>query len=294
MHTHESERIPAWLRRPVTERVGRGPARRAVANLNTVCEEARCPNRGRCMGEDRTAAFLLMGPGCSRDCRFCSVSPGPKPLDAREPEKVARAAAALELEYVVVTSTTRDDLADGGAEHIRAAVEAIRAALPSADVEVLAPDFAGARRPVDLVSSAPIAVFGHNVETVPRLYPGVRPGAEYKRSLEVLAWAAESGVLTKSALLVGLGEEEDEVYAVLRDLRSAGVSIVAIGQYFRPTRNQLAVTRFWDPRGFKELEAAARAMGFSAAACAPYVRSSYRAGNIYRRVKNGRGESGSS
>jgi lipoic acid synthetase len=284
MRTYESERIPAWLRRPVTERVGRGHARRAVAELNTVCQEARCPNRGRCMGEDKTATFLLMGPGCSRDCRFCSVSQDPKSLDRGEPEKVARAAAALELEYVVLTSTTRDDLPDGGAGHIVATVEAVRGALADVDVEVLAPDFGGARRSVDRVASAPIAVFGHNVETVPRLYRGVRPGAEYKRSLNVLTWAAETGALTKSALLVGLGEEIDEVYAVLRDLRSAGVSIVAIGQYFRPTTRQLAVTQFWEPQAFEELERAARAMGFLGAACAPYVRSSYQAGGTYRRV----------
>jgi lipoic acid synthetase len=243
------------------------------------------------MGKDRTATFLLMGPGCSRDCRFCSVSQGPISLDAGEPEKVARAAAELELEYVVLTSTTRDDLADGGADHIAATVEAVRAALTGVDVEVLAPDFAGTRRHVNRVASAPIAVFGHNVETVPRLYGGVRPGAEYKRSLDVLAWAAEAGVLTKSALLVGLGEEKDEVYAVLRDLRSVGVSIVAIGQYFRPSTGQLAVTHFWGPRAFEELEAAARAMGFVGAACAPYVRSSYQAGSTYRRANGARAKS---
>lgn len=270
------------------ERVGRGPARRAVAGLNTVCEEARCPNRGRCMGEDRTATFLLMGPGCSRDCRFCSVSHGPVPLDAREPEKVARAAAELGIEYVVLTSTTRDDLGDGGAGHIIATVEAVRGAIPGADVEVLAPDFAGDRRSVDALASAPLAVFGHNVETVPRLYRDVRPGAGYKRSLEVLARAAEAGALTKSALLVGLGEEKGEVYAVLRDLRSAGVSIVAVGQYLRPSTRQLPVARYWEPGAFEEIEAAAKTMGFSGVACAPYVRSSFRAGSIYRGVLDAR------
>lgn len=285
MRTYESERIPAWLRRPVNDRVARGPARRAVAGLYTVCQEARCPNRGLCMGEGKTATFLLMGPGCSRACRFCSVNHGPKPLERGEPERVARAAVALELEYVVLTSTTRDDLADGGASHIVATVEAVRAALPGADVEVLAPDFAGSKPPVDYVAAAPVAVFGHNVETVPRLYRSVRPGADYGRSLGVLARAAAAGVLTKSALLVGLGEERDEVYAVLRDLRSAGVSILAVGQYLRPSTRQLPVVRFWEPRDFEELEAAARALGFPAATCAPYVRSSFRAGEIYRRVR---------
>jgi lipoic acid synthetase len=234
------------------------------------------------LGEDKTATFLLMGPGCSRDCRFCSVIHGPTPLDRREPEKVARAAAALGLDYVVITSTTRDDLTDGGASHIAATVAAVREELPGADVEVLAPDFGGDRRAVDAVASTPIAVFGHNVETVPGLYGGVRPGAEYQRSLRVLTWAAEAGVLTKSALIVGLGEEEREVLAVMRDLRSAGVSIVAIGQYFRPGKRQMPVDRFWEPRAFQKLEAALLEMGFAATACAPYVRSSYRAGDVYR------------
>lgn len=218
------------------------------------------------------------------------MSHDPQPLDNREPEKVARAAAELGLDYVVLTSTTRDDLADGGAGHIIATVEAVRAALPGADVELLAPDFAGNRRSVDLMASAPLAVFGHNVETVPRLYRTVRPGAEYKRSLKILTWAAEAGALTKSALLVGLGEEKEEVHAVLRDLRSAGVSIVAIGQYLRPSARQLPVAHYWEPGAFEELEAAARAMGFSGAACAPYVRSSFRAGSIYRRALAARAE----
>ncbi len=282
VRTYTGERIPAWLRRPLTERVGKGPARRAVGDLNTVCHEARCPNRGRCMGESKTATFLLMGPGCSRDCSFCSVAHGPTPLDGREPEKVARAAAALGLDYVVVTSTTRDDLPDGGASHVAATVAAVRKELPSTGVEVLAPDFGGDRRAVDAVAFAPLAVFGHNVETVPRLYRDVRPGAEYDRSLRVLTWAAEAGVLTKSALMVGLGEEENEVLAVMRDLRSVGVSIVAIGQYFRPGARQMPVVRFWEPGAFRELEAAAYEVGFAAVACAPYVRSSFRAVDVYR------------
>jgi lipoic acid synthetase len=242
------------------------------------------------MGDEKTATFLLMGPGCSRDCRFCSVSSGPQPPDAAEPEKVAQAAAELGLAYVVLTSTTRDDLADGGAGHIVATVEAVRAAIPGADVEVLAPDFAGNRSAVELMASAPLAVFGHNVETVPRLYRDVRPRAEYRRSLDVLAWAAEAGALTKSALLVGLGEEKEEVLAVLGDLRSVGVSIVAIGQYLRPGARQLPVRRYWEPDAFAELEEAASAMGFLGAVCAPFVRSSFRAGDLYRRVLAARAE----
>lgn len=256
-----------------------------MAALHTVCQEARCPNRGRCMGEGKTATFLLMGPGCSRDCRFCSVSHGPKPLEPGEPDRVARAAAVLGLKYVVLTSTTRDDLADGGASHLVATVDAVRTTCPDADVEVLAPDFGGSLRSVDDVAAAGIAVFGHNVETVPRLYRRARPGADYGRSLVVLARAAAAGVITKSALLVGLGEDENEVGVVLRDLRSAGVSVVAVGQYLRPSVRQLPVARFWEPQAFEALEASARELGFAAATCAPYVRSSYQAGEIYRRVR---------
>lgn len=284
MKTYDTERIPTWLRRPVSDRVSRGPARRAVAGLNTVCYEARCPNRGRCLGEARTATFLLMGPGCSRDCKFCSVPHGPAALDPREPSKVAAAARALDLAYLVLTSTTRDDLADGGARHFAEAVAAVRGEVPGVAVEVLAPDFAGSDEAVDAVAASGVAVFGHNVETVPRLYRETRPGADYARSLDVLARAARAGRITKSALMVGLGERVDELYDVFRDLRSVGVAILAVGQYLRPGERQLPVARFWEPEAFDEFEAAARDMGFAAVASAPYVRSSYRAGEIYREV----------
>jgi lipoic acid synthetase len=284
MRTYDTGRIPAWLRRPVGDRVSRGPARRAIAGLNTVCQEARCPNRGRCLGEARTATFLLMGPGCSRDCKFCAVPHGPSPLDPEEPAKVAAAARALDLGYVVLTSTTRDDLADGGARHFATTVAAVKNEVPDAGVEVLTPDFAGSSEDVDAVAFSGVAVFGHNVETVPRLYEAARPGADYARSLEVLAYAARSGVVTKSALMVGLGERVDELHGVFRDLRSVGVSILAVGQYLRPGEQQLSVARFWEPEAFEDLEAAARDMGFAAVASAPYVRSSYRAGDIYREV----------
>lgn len=291
MKTYETERIPAWLRRPVTDRVSRGEARRAVAGLNTVCREARCPNRGRCLGEAKTATFLLMGPGCSRNCRFCAVPPGPAPLDVEEPAKVAVAARALNLGYVVLTSTTRDDLADGGARHFVETVAAVKRELPGAGVEVLAPDFGGSEEAVDILTGADIAVFGHNVETVPRLYEKARPGADYARSLGVLARAARAGLIAKSALMIGLGESIDELRGVLRDLRSAGVVMLAVGQYLRPGKQQLPVARFWEPEVFDELEAAARDMGFLAVASAPFVRSSYRAGEIYREAAAARGGS---
>lgn len=255
-----------------------------MAGLNTICEEARCPNRGRCLGEDRTATFLVMGPGCSRDCRFCSVPTGPSALDAAEPARVARAAAQLGLSYVVLTSPTRDDLGDGGASHLVATVAAVRQELPGAQVEILAPDFGGSEEAVRKVAGAGLAVFGHNVETVPRLYPRVRPGADYRRSLDVLACAARAGTITKSALMVGVGETEKEVTAVFADLRAAGVALVVVGQYLRPSLRQLPVARFWEPEAFAAWEAEAEAVGFAGAACAPYVRSSYRAAEIYRRA----------
>jgi lipoic acid synthetase len=282
MKTYDTERIPTWLRRPVGDRVSRGPARRAVAGLNTVCQEARCPNRGLCLGEARTATFLLMGPGCSRDCKFCSVPHGPAPLDSEEDAKVAAAARALDLAYVVLTSTTRDDLSDGGAGHFAETVAAVKGEIPNGEVEVLTPDFAGSREAVDTLAASGIAVFGHNVETVPRLYAEARPGADYARSLDVLARAARAGLTTKSALMVGLGESFDELRDTFRDLRSVGVAILAVGQYLRPGERQLPVARFWEPEVFDELAAVARDMGFAAVASAPYVRSSYRAGEIYR------------
>lgn len=272
--------MPDWLRRPIADRVSRGEARRAVAGLHTVCEEARCPNRGVCSGRDRTATFLLMGPGCSRDCRFCSVASGPVPLDADEPAKVARAAAAMGLKYVVLTSTTRDDLPDGGAAHFAATIEAVREEA-GALVEVLVPDFGGREESVDRILRAEPAVFGHNVETVPRLYPEARPASDYGRSLGVLARAAAAGVVTKSALMLGLGESEAEVHDVFRDLLSVGVRALAVGQYLRPGKDQLPVARYWTPGEFDGMAAAARDAGFAAVACAPYVRSSYRAAEVY-------------
>ena len=277
----KEERLPSWLRRPVSERVARGPARQAVGGLYTVCEEARCPNRGRCLGEEKTATFLLLGPGCTRDCGFCAVRQGASPPDAGEPARVARAAAALGLNYVVLTSTTRDDLADGGAAHFAAAAAAVKAELPAAAVEVLTPDFSGSRSSVEVVARSPVAVFGHNVETVPRLYGRVRPGADYGRSLRVLSWAADAGVVTKSALMVGLGETAEEVDAVFADLRDAGVAILAVGQYLRPGRRQLAVAEYWEPAAFERMAARARAKGFAGVAAAPFVRSSYGAAALY-------------
>jgi len=255
--------------------------------LHTVCEEAKCPNRGRCLGDYKSAAFLLMGPGCSRRCGFCAVAAGVSPLDASEPARVARAVGALGLDYVVLTAPGRDDPPDGGAGHIAAAARAVKKTVPSAEVEVLAPDFGGDAAAAELVATSGVAVFAHNIETVPRLYSRVRPAADYKRSLAVLGRAAATGIVTKSSLMVGLGECEEEIRAAFADLRRTGVSIVTVGQYLRPSRGRAPVARFWPAAAFWRLAAGAAAMGFAAVACGPFVRSSYRARDLYRRSKGG-------
>jgi lipoic acid synthetase len=243
--------------------------------LNTVCQHAACPNVAECFAR-RTATFLLMGRICTRRCAFCNVVPGrPEPLDPTEAQRIADAAARLDLQYLVLTSVTRDDLADGGAKHWAAAVRTIKGRLPHLAIEALIPDLPDLS---DVLAAGP-AVLGHNVETVPRLYPLVRPGADYRGSLHVLASAKQlaSDVVTKSAILVGLGESEAEVLAVLRDLRQVGCDRVVIGQYLQPSRRHLPVAAFVTPQQFARFAELARALGFAAAVCAPLARSSYHA-----------------
>jgi lipoic acid synthetase len=248
--------------------------------LHTVCEGARCPNKGECF-EAGTATFLIMGPACSRSCGFCSVtSARPATLDPQEPENVADASATMGLRHVVVTSVTRDDLADGGAQHFVATIAAIRRRLPEA---VLVPDFLGQDEAVDAVLDALPDVFNHNLETAPRLYPRVRPQADYRRSLRVLARAAARGTsLTKTGLMVGLGETADEVEAVLRDIRESGVGMVTIGQYLRPSKEHLQVVEYIRPENFAAYREYGEALGLHTEA-APFVRSSYHAEEGYRR-----------
>jgi lipoic acid synthetase len=251
-------------------------------DLNTVCQSAKCPNRGECFSTG-TATFLIMGDACTRGCRFCAVeSRVPEPLDADEPRRVAEAAVRLGLKHVVVTTVTRDDLPDGGAAHFVAVIEALRAAAPEIAVEVLTSDFAGHLPDVDTVAAALPNVFNHNVETVPRLYASVRPGADYARSLRVLARVAEMqpGVPTKSGLMLGLGETPDEVREVMADLLGSGVRMLTLGQYLRPSQAHLPVVEFVDPTVFAELARDAYKLGFSAVASAPYVRSSYHAAEL--------------
>ena len=254
--------------------------------LNTVCEEARCPNLGECFSRG-TATFMLLGDRCTRRCGYCAVATArPEPPDAAEPERVAEAAARLRLRYVVLTAVARDDLADGGAAHFAAAVRAVRRRLPGARVEVLVPDFQGRRAALASVLAAVPDVFNHNIETVPRLFPRVRPQGRYARSLEMLAAAKalRPGQATKSGLMVGLGETDEEIAAALGDLRTAGVDIVTMGQYLRPTRDHVPVDRYVSPDGFHALERQARALGFPTVYSGVFVRSSFNAEEVFAGV----------
>lgn len=281
-----SPRFPPWLKK----RLPTGNAARKVRgilkalDLNTVCSSAQCPNIAECFHKG-TATFLIMGPNCTRRCRFCAVDKGdPAELSPDEPERVAKAVEALGLRHVVVTSVTRDDLADGGAAHFAATVTAIKKT-SSATVEVLVPDFGGREESIRAVLAAGPDVFNHNVETVPRLYDAVRPGADYAMSLRVLRVArrTRANVVTKSGIMVGLGERPDEVEAVMGDLRAAGCRVLTVGQYLAPSAKHLPIARFVEPAEFEALEKRAREMGFAAASCGPFVRSSYCAEEVFER-----------
>ena len=258
--------------------------------LHTVCEEARCPNRPECWPR-RAVTFMLLGDLCTRACRFCAVAKGkPLPPDPAEPDRVARATAELSLSHVVLTSVTRDDLIDGGSEQFARTILAIREAGAGATVEVLTPDFRGDLSAVSTVCGAEPDVYNHNVETVPRLYRRVRPGADFHRSLEVLAAAKRlrPDSIVKSGLMVGLGEEIGEVVEVLRALRSVGVDSATIGQYLRPSRDHLEVERYWRPREFQDIAAEGRALGLPHVAAGSLVRSSYDAGEILSAIQQDR------
>lgn len=249
----------------------------AGEGLHTVCQEARCPNLWECYARN-TATFLILGDRCTRDCRFCAVAHGtPAPPDPEEPERVARAAAEMGLSYVVITSVTRDDLADGGAAHFAAAIAAVRRHLPQARVEVLIPDFQGRPEALSTVIRAAPDVINHNVETVPRLYPQVRPQADYRRSLALLGRIAASGIPAKSGLMLGLGERAEEVRSVLEELCRAGCRILTLGQYLQPSPAHLPVAAWVPPEEFEAWRRLALAIGFDEVASAPLVRSSYRA-----------------
>ena len=281
--SHTALKKPDWIR----VRVGGNASRFAEVkqilrehNLHTVCEEATCPNIGECFGNG-TATFMILGDLCTRRCPFCDVGHGkPLPPDVDEPEKLARTIAAMKLKYVVVTSVDRDDLRDGGARHFADCIAKIRELSPTTQIEVLVPDFRGRLGiALEILGDHPPDVMNHNLETVPRLYKQARPGADYAHSLKLLKEfkVHHPGIPTKSGLMVGLGETDDEILAVMRDLRDHAVEMLTLGQYLAPSGHHLPVTRYVHPDMFKVFEQEAAAMGFHHAACGPMVRSSYHA-----------------
>ena len=273
-------RLPPWLRARSGhwERVHDMKVLLTGSRLHTVCEEARCPNQGECWTRG-TATFMLLGETCTRSCGFCAVATGrPAPPDPEEPRHVAEASRRLGLKFVVVTSVARDDLKDGGASHFAATVRAIRERNPEARVEVLVPDFKGDQDSVRVVVESGPTVFNHNLETVERLTKRVRIQARYSRSLDVLRIAKAQGQpTTKTGIMLGFGETEEEVLALLRDARAAGCDILTIGQYLQPTKEHLPVVEFVHPDRFKAFEAAAYGLGFTSVFSGPLVRSSYHA-----------------
>ncbi|HWE79387.1 MAG TPA: lipoyl synthase [Pseudolabrys sp.] len=288
----EQPQKPSWIRvkAPVSKGYAETQALMRANNLHTVCEEAGCPNIGECW-EKKHATFMILGDTCTRACAFCNVKTGlPNALDANEPEHVGQATAKLGLSHIVVTSVDRDDLADGGAEHFAQTIRAIRAHAPGTTIEVLTPDFLRKDGAVDVVVAAKPDVFNHNLETVPSLYLSVRPGARYFHSLRLLQRVKELDpqMFTKSGIMVGLGEQRNEVLQVMDDLRSANVDFLTIGQYLQPTRKHHAVERFVPPDEFKALETIAYAKGFQMVSASPLTRSSHHAGEDFARLKAAR------
>lgn len=273
-------RLPSWLKKPLPSGNGNFFTDHLLRELHleTVCENARCPNRPECYAR-RTATFMILGNVCTRPCGFCSVTKGkPEPLEDDEPERVAEAAARLGLKHVVITSVTRDDLPDGGADHFARCISAVRRRTGAA-VEVLTPDFLGNTAAIDRVLEARPEVYNHNVETVPRYYAKVRGRAEYQRSLDLLAHVKRQApaIVTKSGLMLGLGETYEELFEVLADLRSVECDTLTLGQYLAPTLKHVSVARYLPPEEFDAIATLARTLGFRKVAAGPFVRSSYHA-----------------
>lgn len=285
-------RKPEWIRVKAPVSRAYQATRKLVEDhgLVTVCQEAGCPNIGECWSK-KHATFMIMGEICTRACSFCNVSTGkPDALDSGEPARVADAVEKLGLEHVVITSVDRDDLADGGAGHFVAVIEAIRARSPDTTIEILTPDFKGREGAIEAVVAARPDVFNHNLETAPRLYPAIRPGARYFTSLELLhrVKRLDPKMFTKTGLMVGLGESAEEVAQVMDDARAAGVDFLTIGQYLQPTVKHAAVDRFVTPAEFETYARQARAKGFLMVSSSPLTRSSYHAGDDFRRLRAAR------
>lgn len=286
---------PDWIRVKAPQGLTYSETHEIVKNfkLTTVCEEAGCPNIGECWNK-RHATFMIMGEVCTRACAFCNVATGkPNELDRMEPLRIGVAVEKMGLKHVVITSVDRDDLPDGGAEHFVKTIEAIRFKAPKTTIEILTPDFKNKADAVDNVAKSLPDVFNHNLETVPRLYPTIRPGARYFTSLRLLQRVKEvnSSIYTKSGLMVGLGETYEEVGQVMDDLRAAGVDFLTIGQYLQPTPKHAPVLHFWTPEEFIELERMARSKGFLMVSASPLTRSSHHAGEDFEKLKAARAES---
>jgi len=277
-------RIPPWLRVKLPRDKGFACTSSLLRDLdlNTVCQGARCPNTWECFSRS-VATFLILGKECTRNCAFCNINPGRQlPPDADEPRRVAEGAARLGLKHVVITSVTRDDLPDGGAAHFAETIRQVKQRMPGCTVEVLIPDFQGDAKALAAVLAARPDVLNHNVETVPRLYPDIRPQADYAQSLELLRRVAEggAGIPAKSGLMVGLGETDEELKDAIRDLKRAGCSMITVGQYMRPSRLHPPVVRYMPPDEFDALAAFGRSIGVAKMFCAPLVRSSYHAAEM--------------
>ncbi len=281
-------RKPEWLKIRLHRTAAFAEVQQIVEkhNLHTICSSGRCPNQAECWSR-RTATFMILGDICTRGCRFCATRTG-RPLapDANEPQQVAESVALMKLKYAVITSVTRDDLPDGGAQHWAATVETVRSQNPDTAIEILIPDMDARPDLLDVVAASHPDIIGHNIETVERLTPLVRSRAKYRTSLETLRYLSSQGVATKSGLMVGLGETDEEILQTLRDLRDAGVKIVTLGQYLRPTLDHYPVAAYITPEKFEWYRQQALEMGFSYCASAPLVRSSYLAEEALRSVKS--------
>jgi len=276
-------RHPRWLKVPLPAGENFNEVRKLVKdnNLHTVCQSANCPNIGECWGQ-RTSTFMILGDICTRNCRYCALVSGkPEPLDLNEPKRVADAVKTLSLRYAVITSVTRDDVPDGGASIFGDTIREIRKTVPECQVEVLIPDFLGSREALDVVLKAKPDVLNHNLETVPLLYSRARPQANYKRSLAILEWAKQAGYITKSGLMLGLGETNEDVMEVMKDLRKINCDILTLGQYLQPSSAHLPIDRYVAPEQFLTFQREGKKMGFQHVESGPLVRSSYHAAVCY-------------
>lgn len=276
-------RLPDYLKRPIIDTDKTRTVRKILKTkcLNTVCENARCPNKNECYTKN-TATFLIMGNNCTRNCRYCNISCArPEPLDFNEPKHIAEAVKDLGLKYAVITSVTRDDLKDGGAEHFANCIYEIREMSPEVEIEILTPDFKGNKEALDIIIKAHPDVFNHNIETVKEVFKTARPQGNYEVSLEVLKYIKEnSDILTKSGLMIGLGETFEQIESTMNDLKNVGCDILTIGQYIQPSKEHLEVSKYYSLDEYEDLKALAKKIGFKSFQIGPLVRSSYKASDI--------------